>query len=291
MKVLIPVDGSQACCNATRFVCEHRDDLESPVSVYLVHVAKALATEVTEEIEQYGPLSELSHEKLQAYYRAQSDEVFASVEALLTKAAISYQKIYEQGDVVAKIQQVVENEKIDLIVMGTRGQTSFESLLFGSVMTGVIASTTVPTLVVSQRYDGKATESVKVAVAMDTFEEVTKPLAYVLSHRNAFAPTTQYQLIHVQSNDDSLSLTKPVGVGLELDQLKFNSELQEKGLLAQAFDLRGEPGITLTDHCREEKVGLIVMGSHGYGRIRSALMGSMVRRVASLSPIPLLIVR
>ena len=98
MKVLIPVDGSQACSNAARFVCEHRDDLESPVSVCLVHVAKALATEVTEEIEQYGPLSELSHEKLQAYYRAQSDEVFASVEALLTKAAISYQKIYEQGN-------------------------------------------------------------------------------------------------------------------------------------------------------------------------------------------------
>lgn len=291
MKVLIPVDGSKACCNAGRFVCEHRDDFESPVSVYLVHVAKALATEVTEEIEQYGPLSELSQQKLQAYYRAQGDEVFATVEALLTKAAISYQKIYEQGDIVSKIQQVVENEKIDLIVMGTRGQTSFESLLFGSVMTEVIASSSVPTLVVSQRYNGKVAESVKVAVAMDTFEEITKPLAYVLSHQNAFAPTTQYQLIHVRSDDDTLSLTKSVTLALDLDQLKFNGELQEKGLLAQAFDLRGEPGITLADHCREEKVGLIVMGSHGYGRIRSALMGSMVRRVASLSPIPLLIVR
>ena len=125
----------------------------------------------------------------------------------------------------------------------------------------------------------------------EKIEEITKPLAYVLSHQNAFAPTTQYQLIHVRSDDDTLSLTKSVTLALDLDQLKFNGELQEKGLLAQAFDLRGEPGITLADHCREEKVGLIVMGSHGYGRIRSALMGSMVRRVASLSPIPLLIVR
>ena len=291
MKVLIPVDGSQACINAARFVCDRRADFENLTSVLLIHVAKPLATEVTEEIEQYGPMSALSHEKLEAYYRAKGDEVFEPIEGLLRDASIEYQKIYEQGDVVAKIQQHIESEKIDLTVMGTRGQTSFESLLFGSVMTDVIASTNVPTLVVSQRYTSKEGDPVKIAVAMDTLDDVTKPLAYVLSHQNGFAPSTQYQLVHVEVDHDHVSLTKPSDERIELDALKWNDQLQGKGLNVQCFRLRGEPGMALTEHCRREKVGLIVMGSHGYGRLRSALMGSIVRRVASLTPIPLLIIR
>ena len=49
--------------------------------------------------------------------------------------------------------------------------------------------------------------------------------------------------------------------------------------------------MALTENAEKAELGLMVMGSHGYGRIRSAVMGSIVRRVASLSKIPLLIVR
>lgn len=291
MKVLIPIDGSQAALNAVRLVCEHRDNFNELSSVLLMNVAKPLATEVTEDIEQYGPLSDLNHQKLEDYYRSQSDIVFEAAENLLKQSAIDYQKIYDHGVIATKIQQRAEEERVDLIVMGTRGQTAFESLLFGSVMTQVIAITSIPTLVVSHQYSGKQNSHANIAVAMDTLEDVTKPLGYVISHQNVFGPQASYRLVHVEVDHEATTLSQSSEERIEIDRLNWNQKCQHKIDRLECVRLRGEPGMSLVDYCRREKIDLIVMGSHGYGRLRSALIGSFVRRVASLTAIPLLIIR
>ena len=50
--------------------------------------------------------------------------------------------------VVAEIVDYAENQKIDLIVIGTRGRSGFKKLLVGSVASGVIAYSHCPVLVV-----------------------------------------------------------------------------------------------------------------------------------------------
>jgi len=53
--------------------------------------------------------------------------------------------------VTSTVQGIVEfasNEKVDLIVIGTRGLSGFKRLLIGSVSSGVVAHAHCPVLVV-----------------------------------------------------------------------------------------------------------------------------------------------
>ena len=41
----------------------------------------------------------------------------------------------------------------------------------------------------------------------------------------------------------------------------------------------------------KKNLDLIVMGSHGYGRFKAAVMGSTATRIAAMGDVPLLIIR
>ena len=55
--------------------------------------------------------------------------------------------------------------------------------------------------------------------------------------------------------------------------------------------LEGEPGETIVRRATEIGCESIVMGTHGRGRLASAVMGSVAQRVVHLSPVPVTLVR
>ena len=55
--------------------------------------------------------------------------------------------------------------------------------------------------------------------------------------------------------------------------------------------LYGDVGDVIAEHAEEEKYDMIVMGSHGYGRFKAAVMGSTATRIAATGDVPLLIIR
>lgn len=292
MKVLIPVDGSRSSENAVRVVCEHWQDWGEGEPILLINVTRALATEVTEELSNDGlPFSDLSQEMLKRYYQHACDSAFVNAEKLLNEAGIPYRKLYEAGPIAAKIQAHAERENVNLIVMGTRGQTQFESLLFGSVMTDLIANTTIPTLVVANVYEPHRHEIPKIVVAMDTMQSLTKPLEYVLGQQNAFGARARYELIHVEGVNEQTLLTKTAVQHVSIPNAQWRDRFDALGLDIDCVKLAGETGMAIVEYCQQSQADMLVMGSHGYDRLRSAMMGSIVRRVASLTKIPLLIVR
>ena len=48
--------------------------------------------------------------------------------------------------------------------------------------------------------------------------------------------------------------------------------------------LDGNPGEVIADYAENTPLDLLVMGSHGYGNLRSALMGSTAQKIAANSP-------
>ena len=54
--------------------------------------------------------------------------------------------------------------------------------------------------------------------------------------------------------------------------------------------LVGEAGKEIATYAKK-KLDLVVMGSHGYGRFKSAVMGSTAMRVASSGNVPILLIR
>ena len=67
--------------------------------------------------------------------------------------------------------------------------------------------------------------------------------------------------------------------------------LQKVGFTANETFVIGEPAESITKTAEKVGADLIVMGSHGYGRFKSAVMGSTATRIAALGGVPLLIIR
>ena len=63
----------------------------------------------------------------------------------------------------------------------------------------------------------------------------------------------------------------------------------EAGITPKTVGLVGNAGDEIAAFAQNEGLDLVVMGSHGYGRIKSAVMGSTATRIASRGTVPLLV--
>ena len=66
---------------------------------------------------------------------------------------------------------------------------------------------------------------------------------------------------------------------------------EKAGVTAAEVCLAGNPGDELAAFAKKKKLDVLVMGSHGYGAFKAAVMGSVATRVAATSEVPLLLVR
>jgi nucleotide-binding universal stress UspA family protein len=57
-------------------------------------------------------------------------------------------ELIEAGSIVQALIELAAEEKVDLIVVGTRGMTGFKKLILGSVSNGLVSHSECPVLVV-----------------------------------------------------------------------------------------------------------------------------------------------
>ncbi len=67
--------------------------------------------------------------------------------------------------------------------------------------------------------------------------------------------------------------------------------LDKQGLPVTEVRLAGNAGDELASYVRKNKFDLLVLGSHGYGAFKAALLGSTATRVAARCDTPLLLIR
>ncbi len=84
------------------------------------------------------------------------------------------------------------------------------------------------------------------------------------------------------------------------DAVKYATKELEKfvprKIMAGGADVRlvvleGEPYSTVIEYAEENKLELIVVGSHGMSRLEKMLLGSVTDKVVRKSPIPVLVVK
>jgi nucleotide-binding universal stress UspA family protein len=65
-----------------------------------------------------------------------------------TNISVTDKIIISVSSIVGKIIGFADKEKVDLIILGTRGRTGFKKLLLGSVAEGVVTHSSCPVMVV-----------------------------------------------------------------------------------------------------------------------------------------------
>jgi nucleotide-binding universal stress UspA family protein len=144
MKILLPVDGSEASLDAVRHVIRLvRQGLDTDVVLanvqeptYLYEMVLAPDADVLERVSGAA-----GHHSLEA------------AEDLLRQADVPFEKELLSGDPAHTLIEAGERHDCDMVVMGARGRGVLRSALLGSVSQGVLRGSPVPVLIVKSGQD------------------------------------------------------------------------------------------------------------------------------------------
>jgi nucleotide-binding universal stress UspA family protein len=139
----------------------------------------------------------------------------------------------------------------------------------------------------------------KILLAADGSEYTKKAAAFLVTNEKLAGPEDELLVLHVQSavpprvktmlgasavrsyhDDEATKVLGPLERFLKRHKLNFRT-----------MWVVGSPSVEVVRVAKEEKVQMIVMGTHGHGVFGRALMGSVAQSVVSECDIPVLLVK
>lgn len=208
--------------------------------------------------------------------------------SVVERLSIQY-RIVEAHPVEA-ILQTAESEKVDLIVMGTRGRTGLQRLYLGSVTERVLRESKVPVFVVKQ----------KEREFIDVNDPEAKPrLERILCPVN-FTPTAQLALAHAA---DIAAKFNAHLTALYIDEKSNLSEQEAKEKICQWLPAEvmnrcsvepmvrsGNAAEQIVAVAVEGNYDLLVFGAEKRSLLKAVLFGTTTEALLVSSPIPMLVV-
>jgi nucleotide-binding universal stress UspA family protein len=297
MKILIPVDGSKYSRAAVDFVASRSTLVGANPDVEVLNVQLAIPV---------AAVRGAGRAAVSTYYEMESEQALKPARTRLQKAGLKPTVRMVVGHPATEIAAAAAKSGADMIVMGSHGRSALKGLLFGSVTNAVLAQTTVPALILRAREKPPA-DSMQVGIAVDGSKYGRAAARFVLKHRKLFGAKPSFALIHVANDFAGALMPDMAGIALPAYTAEDIQAMQKRafeaavGPVRKLFEkarvgatevcLAGNPGDELAAFARKRKLDVLVMGSHGYGAFKAAVMGSVATRVAASSDVPLLLVR
>lgn len=142
MKVLIAVDGSAYTRAATRYLARHKESFSSPLEIHLLHVRPPIPYPRAAAV--------AGKQAVEKYQREESEAALAVAEKELSVAGMPFSSTWRVGELAATVEAFAREHGIDLVVMGSHGHGALAGLALGSAATKLIATLTVPVLVITR---------------------------------------------------------------------------------------------------------------------------------------------
>ncbi|MDO4936319.1 MAG: universal stress protein [Sutterellaceae bacterium] len=297
MKILVPIDGSAYSENSLAFIASRTSMLGKSPEIELLVVLDPLPARAARLV---------GKESLNRYYEEEAEKVFEPARKFLKDHNVQYTEAFVVGDPSEKIAEEAMRMDADLVLMGSRGRTALAGLFLGSVTNGVLARTKNPILIIRNR-TAPEKDAMRVGICVDGSKYGVAAVKYAIRHGELFGENAQFYLINVTSDYAGAIMPDMAGMALpalseaevvELQKTEFAEALDTiRPLLAKAgvtpkeVCLVGNPGDEIAAFAKKKKLDLVVMGSHGYGRFKSAVMGSTATRIAAQGDVPILLIR
>ncbi len=140
MKILIPIDGSEAANRAVDHVIASVAWLKEAPQVSLLNVQWKLATGNVKLF--------INQDTINDYYREQGMAALAAARAKLDAAGLAYSYHISVGTPAEAVVQYAQEQQVDQIVISAHGQNTLSDLLLGSVASKVAHLAPMPVLLV-----------------------------------------------------------------------------------------------------------------------------------------------
>ena len=280
MKVLLPIDGSIYSDRAVEYICEHSSLRAKTDTVYLLNVQKKLPSEFASKIPNSEEILDEAAKK-----------ILKPAKKALEAAGYKVKMKVAYGKAANRIVEYAQEIPATLIVMGSHGHTPVKGILLGSKTSSVLASTSIPLLVVRHKFYQKPGRTV---------------LTFIKRRLPLFAKDARFHLINVASPQNGLLIPEVSAFGapalsseeFEKEQREpffkiakpFENYMQEKGHEVVEALLTGDPAAQISMYAQEHNLSLMVMGTHGGSSLRIMMLGSVTMSVASQTKLPMLLV-
>jgi nucleotide-binding universal stress UspA family protein len=267
-KLLVCTDGSPASEGAVNAAIKLETLTAARVCLLGVINSPEIFGNIPEIPEVVAALQEQALQRLEEYQKRA-----ASAGATLQIAVVT-------GVTVADaILDEAAARKPDWLIMGRKGHTGLDRLLMGSVTKQVIGRSPCPVLVVPRE---AALDFKKILIAHDgsVFGEAAWRQTILLAEK-ADAEVIAVSVARDKSRQADCQIT--------LQHLEASAE--RHGIRLQAFCLEGRPFEQIIRAAGDERVDLLVLGSHGRSGLARLLMGSVAERVTATVNSPVLVVK
>lgn len=224
----------------------------------------------------FVPGSALMSPELEKIYQAKLEELATDLRRQ-TGDTLSVASIYQWGSLTGNLNEVIAQEKVDLVVIGTHGSSSFLDRLVGSTAVSVLQDTRQAVLAIPSEARYRLPQ--KVAFATDLESEEQGYLAQALAFARPFGASLT--LVHV----DRKPPAQPDVQQQHLEALRRHFPGQDLPLVTVEEEniARG-----LGRYIRQEQPDVIALGLHERGFLASLFHSSVTEELAYHTSVPLL---
>jgi nucleotide-binding universal stress UspA family protein len=138
MKILFPTDGSERSLAALRGLMSHLNWFTETPQIALINVHPQLP--------YARAVAWVGKEAAAQYYADESGAALAPAGAALAERGVRYEQVAKIGEPAHEIVKFAGEWRADLVAMGRHGQSHIAGMLMGSVAQKVLATVTIPVL-------------------------------------------------------------------------------------------------------------------------------------------------
>jgi nucleotide-binding universal stress UspA family protein len=293
-RLLLPVDGSIHADRAAEHLAHYAAALGASETIVLhVQPADSIPAHAADGSEVNIDLHEVG---MKATRR---------VRHILGAASLPYRLDSQLGDPADVIAYTAETQRVDEVLMGSRGMGQWKDLVLGSVAYKVIHRVAVPVTIVGTPTQGtqpSATEQSNIdhmLLAVDGSKHASQAVDYICKlHESGML--IEVELVNVP-------LPIPPGyvrsfVTKEMIENYYREEgvpalcdareaLQTAAIKFKTHIVAGHAAEKIVQVAREHQCTRIAMGTRGLGAIAGLALGSVAYQVIHLSPIPVTLVK
>ncbi len=293
MKILCAIDGSRQSqwgLNWLSRLCSPQDD-----ALLLVHAV---------DMTRYKNLPRMHQNARSSLVKVLEFSLEGAAQLLEQaelKAAGSWGQVRARllrGSPAEVIARLAKREKVDLLVVGSRGVTEFQPMLLGSVSRKLLAQAPCPVLVVKK----PAKALTRVVLGADGSMESWEAVALVQAWHSEVRPQVTVASIVPPLPLESLRVpARAIAVGDQVEgtlrreaqklAARVAGTLRKAGFIAKGIVLSGSPGAELVKLARCERTELIVVGSRSGRSPHEYFLGSVADTVAKHAPCSVLVHR
>jgi len=194
-KILLPTDFSPNSLNAIHYAVDLFKGREC--DFYLLNVLKA-STFISDDLMTMTPVESIYQSLIDAS-KKNINHIISKIKAENNDNKHGFHAIVDYDNFIDAINQLCQSEDIDLIIMGTKGASGLDKVLFGSNTIRVIQRCSTPVLAIPKNYKFNGLERIVFTSNYSTLYNLNE-LLQLLEISRLF--NSKIQIIHLTGGQD-----------------------------------------------------------------------------------------